>query len=101
MSTLLQRHIAVMAGCIALAIIPAVSHADDGSDGGGDYNFPASNVLYEPATSMASPSCADAKRTAWFNRQVEISDGDVSPAIPMPAECDRRLVAKADTDDTK
>lgn len=97
----LQHHVALLGGCLALAIIPVASHADDG---GGAYDFPASNVLHEPATSMASPSCADAKRAAWFERQVEISDGDVSPAVPMPAECDRRLVAKADTgetDDTK
>jgi hypothetical protein len=79
-------------------LIPVISHADDG---GGDYNFPASNVMHEPATKSGSLSCAEATRAAWFNRQVEISDGDVSPSIDMPAECDRKVFAQAADDDGK
>ena len=96
MNTKLQRNVAPLLACLALAVVPVVSHADDG---GGDYNFPASNVLNEPAQPTASPSCAEATKAAWFNRAMEISDGDVSPAIPMPAECDRTTVAKAEYDE--
>ena len=93
------RNIAAIVGCLSLVIIPVVSHADDG---GGDYNFPASNVMHEPAQKSGSLSCAEATQAAWFSRQVEISDGDVSPSIPMPAECDRRYVAQApDNDESK
>lgn len=92
MNTQLQRSIAAIVGCLSLVVIPAVSRADDG---GGDYNFPASNVMHEPAAKTGSVTCAQATQLAWFNRQVEISDGDVSPAIPMPAECDRKFVAQA------
>ncbi len=93
MNSKLQRNVAPLVACLALAIVPVVSHADDG---GGDYNFPSANVLNEPVLHTGAPSCAEATQAAWFNRAMEISDGDVSPAIPMPAECDRTTVAKAD-----
>jgi hypothetical protein len=94
----LQRNVSPLVVVLTLAIAPFVAHADDG---GGDYNFPASNVVHEPQAHAGSLSCAEASRAAWFNRQVEISDGDVSPAITMPAECDRKVFAQADNDDTK
>lgn len=93
MNSKLDRNVGPLLACVVLAIVPFVSHADDG---GGDYNFPASNVLNEPVVETGSASCAEATRAAWFNRSMEISDGDVSPAIPMPAECERTTVAKAD-----
>lgn len=89
----ITRNVAPLLACLAVSVVPLVSHADDG---GGDYNFPASNVLNEPVVETGTPSCAEATRNAWFNRSLEISDGDVSPAIPMPAECDRAKYAKAD-----
>ena len=95
MNTKLQTRFAPLAACLAFAIVPAVSHADDG---GGDYNFPSSNVVHEPVQ-KSSLSCAEAKQAAWFNRAVEISDGDVSPAIPMPAECDRKVFAQVSSGD--
>jgi hypothetical protein len=98
MSSKLHRASAPLALVLGLAILPLASHADDG---GGDYNFPASNVVFEPSIDQAMPSCADASRNAWFNRQVEISDGDVSPTIPMPAECDRAVLAQGPTDESK
>lgn len=96
MNTKLQRNVLPLVACLGLALLPAASRAEDG---GGDYNFPASNVMHEPEQQSGSLSCAEATRLAWFNRQVEISDGDVSPAIPAPAECDRALVAQANSDE--
>jgi hypothetical protein len=98
MSSNLNRNVAPLAVFIGLAVLPLASHADDG---GGDYNFPASNVVNEPQLHSGNLSCAEATRAAWFNRQVEISDGDVSPSIPMPAECDRKVLARNENDDTK
>ena len=92
----LQRNVSPLLVVLTLAALPIVAHADDG---GGDYNFPASNVVNERPMHAANLSCAEATRAAWFNRQVEISDGDVSPSIPMPAECDRKVFAQADTND--
>jgi hypothetical protein len=77
---------------IGFAILPVASFAEDG---GGDYLFPASNVKYEPASEARSLSCAEATRIAWFHRQIELSDGDVTPSISMPAECDRKVFAQA------
>ena len=94
----LQRNVSPLMVAIVIAFLPIVAHADDG---GGDYNFPAANVVKEPQLHTGSLSCAEATRAAWFNRQVEISDGDVSPSIPMPAECDRKLLAQAGDDETK
>ena len=94
----LQRNVSPLMVVLTLAVFPIVAHADDG---GGDYNFPASNVVNERAMQAGNLSCAEATRAAWFNRQVEISDGDVSPSIPMPAECDRKVLARNDNDDTK
>jgi hypothetical protein len=91
-----QRNVSPLVVSLALALLPVVSHADDG---GGDYNFPASNVMREPATHSGSLSCAEATKAAWFNRQVELSDGDVSPSVPMPAECDRKILASSTTND--
>jgi hypothetical protein len=90
MNTTLQRNLAPLVACLGFAVVPAVTHADDG---GGDYNFPASNVMHEPVQ-PTSLTCAQATQLAWFNRAVEISDGDVSPALAMPAECDRKVFAK-------
>ena len=94
----LQRNVSPLLVVLTLAVFPIVVHADDG---GGDYNFPASNVVNEPQLHDGNLSCAEATRAAWFNRQVEISDGDVSPSIPMPAECDRKVLARNENDDTK
>ena len=74
-----------------LSLLPVVSHAEDG---GGDYMFPSSNVRYEPAPEARPLTCAEATRMAWFHRQVEISDGDVTPSISMPAECERKVFAQ-------
>ena len=81
---------------VGLAVLPLACLAEDG---GGDYLFPASNVKYEPATEARTLTCAEATRAAWFERQLERSDGDVSPLIAMPAECDRKVFAQVGEND--
>jgi len=47
----------------------------------------------------APVTCAEARQSAWLNRQMEITDGDVSPAVPQPRECasgDYRVLASTD-----
>lgn len=91
----LKRNVLPFVAFAALAVLPAVSMAD----GGGDYDFPASNVTSAPAAQSHTPSCSEATRTATFNRQMQLSDGDVTPGITMPAECNRARLAKAADDD--
>jgi hypothetical protein len=90
----LKLNVLPLVTSLGLALVPVVSHADDG---GGDYLFPSSNVKYEPAVESHALSCAEATRIAWFHRQVEISDGDVTPSITMPAECDRKVFAQGES----
>lgn len=40
-------------------------------------------------------TCAEAAQAAWFRRQMELTDGDTSPEVPVPPECSRELIATA------
>ncbi len=82
----IKRNVLPFATFLGLALLPALSHADD-------YYTPASNVKYEPVIEAHAATCSEATREAWFNRQMELSDGDVSPGIATPAECNRTVVA--------
>lgn len=72
-----KQHAMVLAGIAAFAILPLTSLAEDVA-----YNASSDGTVYRPAT------CAEARAAAWLNRQIEITDGDVSPKVPEPAECD-------------
>ena len=80
----------------ALAIVPMGSRADDGGSGGA-YDFPSAN-FQEPRDERVAESlnCAQATNAAWFEHQLELSDGDVSPAMDSPRECNRDIYATAD-----
>lgn len=92
----LKHSVLPLVAFAGLTLLPVISFADDGGDGGGAYDFPASTVKLEPAVEMRTITCAEATRAAWFNHQLEISDGNVSPSFTMPAECDRKVFAQAD-----
>lgn len=96
MSPKLQRSVLPLLAFAGLALLPVASFAD----GGGEYDLP-SGLKYEPAIEAHSPSCAEATQAAWFHRQLEISDGDVSPNVAMPAECDRKVFAKAEGEESE
>lgn len=40
-------------------------------------------------------TCDEATQVAWFNRQMQLTDGDTSPDVQVPAECNRELIAAA------
>ena len=88
-----QRNVLHVLAFAGLALQPLASHA---VNLGGDYAFPAGDVRREPAPKAASTTCAEATRAAWFRRQIEITDGDVSPTIATPPECERKVFAKSD-----
>ena len=64
-----------------LVALSGVSRADGDSNTAGDG--------YKHLT------CAEATQVAWFNRQMQLSDGDTSPDVQVPAECNRELIAAA------
>lgn len=41
-------------------------------------------------------SCSEATKGAWFYRQLELTDGDTSPDVQVPAECQRERFAQHD-----
>ena len=41
-------------------------------------------------------SCAEATQVAYFNRQLSMTDGDTSPEVAVPAECQRQIHANSD-----
>jgi hypothetical protein len=74
-----KQSMMTVAALAALAAISGASRADDDT-----------NVA---ADGYRQLSCADALQAAWFNRQLERTDGDVSPEVETPAECNRELIA--------
>ena len=40
-------------------------------------------------------TCAEALQKAWFYREMERTDGDTPHDAPIPAECNREVVAAA------
>jgi hypothetical protein len=89
-----KTHIASAAVFAALAIVPMGARAEDG----GTYEFPAANVQ-DARIEEREPkqlTCVEATKAAWFERQLELSDGNVDPTFDMPRECQREIHATAD-----
>ena len=87
-----------IASFAAMALMPAPANAD-----GGDYLLPmAASVGEFNTVDEASPAgnggnpCAEAQKAAWFLHEIERSDGEVSPAMPNVAECNREIYAATD-----
>jgi len=95
-----KTHVLSLAVFAALAIVPMAARADDGGDGGdgGEYDFPAANVQEPRIENRAAENvtCAQATKAAWFQQQLEGTDGDVSPAMDTQRECEREIFATAD-----
>ena len=71
-STMLNRtHLLSLAAFTVLVAVSGIARADDES----------SNVAAQPQT------CEEAVKAAWFARQLELTDGPVSPEASAPAEC--------------
>jgi hypothetical protein len=61
---------------------------------------PRANDVADNSTYRTAPqSCAEATKSAWFYRQLELTDGDTSPEVALPAECLRQV--QASNDDAK
>jgi hypothetical protein len=94
-----KTHVLSLAVFAALAIVPMAARADDGDGGGGgEYDFPAANVQQPRTENVAAENvtCVQATKAAWFQHELELSDGDVTPAMDTPRECQREIYATAD-----
>ena len=86
--------LATLAVVSALAAFPSASKAD------GEFDVAAAPI--EPV--HYSLTCEQAKKSAWLERQMQRTDGDVSPDVPTPAECtevSNNMLARADDVDNE
>ena len=49
----------------------------------------------ESADGYRQVTCAEAMQKAWFNRELERTDGDIAHDVPVLQECSRELIAAA------
>ncbi len=62
----------------------------------GDENVNVADNGYNQSAETAPLSCAEATKAAWFYRQLELTDGDSSPEVSIPAECQHKMLASGD-----
>ena len=73
------------------------AYAEDGGDGGGQLEY----VAYAPTIDQVaghSMSCTEARATAWFERELKRSDGDVNPEEQYVPCGSSEIVAQANAD---
>ena len=84
----MNKTFTTLAALAAFSVLPQLSLAGDEIA----YNT-AGGAGYAPVT------CAQASQSAWLDRQMQLTDGDVSPSVPQPSECapaDYRVLAATD-----
>jgi hypothetical protein len=89
-----RTHLMSLATFTALCVLPGVSTAGEGSD----YLLSASYVSDEARSEERASepvTCKDANQTAWFLHQMELTDGEVSPNVAAPIDCQRAVIASA------
>lgn len=97
MFTNLRKNVLVpIAALASLALMPAPASAD-----GGDYLLPVVATIgefnLEQDDGITAPGeCAEARDAAWFQHEMERSDGEVSPAAPRVEACERLIFAASD-----
>jgi hypothetical protein len=88
-----QKRAIAVATVAAIFMMAGLARADDG--GAEDYMIPASFVAGEPEGGAAT--CADLVRDAWFQRELERTDGDVSPEV-QAVSCRPDIYAESTVD---
>jgi hypothetical protein len=71
----------------AFALFFGVAHAD-----GGDYTLPTAAPSHEPA--YKATTCAEKAQAVWFGRQLQLSEGDVTPSVAT-TRCDNDNLVQA------
>ena len=76
-----KQSMMTLATLAVLVSLAGVARAEgDGNDAGDGYR---------------QLTCAEAMQKAWFNRELERTDGDIAHDVPVPQECSRELIAAA------
>jgi len=80
---------------LSLATFTALAFASTGPRAD-DENVNVADSGYNQSAVSTPLSCAEATKAAWFYRQLELTDGDTSPEVATPAECQRQTLASGD-----
>ena len=89
-----RTHLMSLATLTALCVLPGVSRADEGSEFLLSVSY-ASDEARSEERAREPVACKEANQTAWFLRQMQIDEGDVSPNVAAPIDCQRGLIASA------
>jgi hypothetical protein len=71
-------------------------HADDGGGDGGQLEYVSYQPTIDQVTGTAM-SCEEARATAWFERELQKTDGNVEPDLKY-VPCGREILAKSTAD---
>jgi hypothetical protein len=88
--TMNRTYLMSLATFTALSVLPGVSAASEGSE----FLLSVSYASDEERTGE-SVTCKDANQNAWFQHQMEITDGKLSPDVAVRIDCQRELIASA------
>ena len=91
---MLKKNLQVLAAVLAFA---GAAHAEDGSGDGGQNEF-VNYTGYEAVEQSSPLNCAEARNTAWFERELARTDGDVEPVMKA-VECRPEHLAEVSTAD--
>jgi len=79
----------------AICVMAGIARADDG--GSEDYMIPAAFIAEGDGNGHDALGCKELREAAWFNRELERTDGDVSPDVPAVA-CRPDIYAESTVD---
>jgi len=89
-----KKHAIALATVAAICTMAGLARADDG--GAEDYMIPASFAT-DGGNAGGVLSCKEARELAWFNRELERSDGEVAPEV-KPVTCHSDIYAESTVD---
>ena len=85
-----RKQLMCFATFTALVAISGLARADD-------YSYTTDEVRFEERATEPM-TCAQATQFAWFKHEIELSDGVNDASVPVPAECQRDLIAQSNLD---
>jgi hypothetical protein len=89
-----NKHAITVATLAAIFAMAGLARAEDGGE---DYMIPAAFVSEGNGIGHDALSCKELREAAWFNRELERTDGDVSPEAPAVA-CRPDIYAESTVD---
>jgi hypothetical protein len=81
-----RKQLMCFATFTALVALSGLARADD-------YSYTVDEVKFQERVSEPM-TCAQATQFAWFKHELELSDGGTDNTVPVPAECQRDVIAQ-------